>query len=77
MQYDVYLDDEMLVSDAPFKGQGVQALGMYNYHHHTAWFDEIFVGRDDDQAFRLCPFRPCIPYASLWLGHNILALFVE
>lgn len=58
----------MLVSDAPFKGQGVQALGMYNYHHHTAWFDEIYVGRDDDQAFRLCSFRPCVPDASLWLG---------
>ena len=52
LQYDVYLDDEMLVSDAPFKGQAVQALGMYNYHHHAAWFDEIFVGEDDDQSFR-------------------------
>lgn len=54
LEYDIVVDDVLMVNRATFKAKSIRAVGVYNYHSMTTWFDEIYLGKDDDMSF-ICP----------------------
>ena len=54
MTYNIHIDDELKIFDAPFRSSRLVSVGMYNYDDMDVWFDEIYVGHDDSMYF-VCP----------------------
>lgn len=54
LEYDIVVDDVLMVNRATFRANSIRAVGVYNYHSMTTWFDEIYLGKDDDMSF-ICP----------------------
>lgn len=52
--YHMRVDDVSVVADAPLLGAGVTRIGLYAVGGATAYFDELFAGKDDTLGFE-CP----------------------
>jgi len=54
MTYNIHIDDELKIFDAPFRSSRLFSIGLYNHDSMDVWFDEIYVGHDDSMNF-VCP----------------------
>ncbi|KAG7397457.1 hypothetical protein PHYBOEH_000736 [Phytophthora boehmeriae] len=53
--YSIRLNDVLKVSGNTFRGAGVSALSLNNFHAMSTWWDEIYVGNDYLMGF-VCPW---------------------